>query len=187
MAVGGGVDALSCCLLAVFDLQGGTEDAEGHSRFCGGTGFGDDVDGEISVADQLQGLQHCIGREGVASEVHIRSGLLFQIIVGTLEQLDDCSCAQIAAADADDHQHIRIRLNALGCRLDALELRPVIVHRQIPPAQKVVACAGALPQGVPGRLELGNHALQLVGRKEGIQGCTIYGYHTHASFKEVEN
>ena len=50
-----------------------------------------------------------------------------------------------------DRPHFRLLdlfqpvLHGTKFRLDALELRPVIVHRQISPAQKVMARAGALP------------------------------------------
>ena len=47
--VGGGIDAPAGAIPAVPLLQQALEDAEGHGGFGGGTGLGDDVDGEVLV------------------------------------------------------------------------------------------------------------------------------------------
>ena len=100
--------------LPYFFSSSGLEDAEGHGGLGGGAGLGDDVDGEIPVAHQLQHLQQRIGGQAVAREVDVRGILFLQIIVGgASDQVDDGPGAQIGAADADDHQSLGVRLDLL--------------------------------------------------------------------------
>ena len=144
--VGGGVDALLGALLAVLLLQHGLEDTEGNGGLGGGAGLGDDVDGEVAVADDLDQLQQGVGGQTVAGEVDVGSLLLLQVIVGRGQQLHNGAGAQIGTADADDHQNLRLLLDLLGSGLDAGELLLVIVAGQSHPAGEITAGAVMLRQ-----------------------------------------
>ena len=61
---------------------------------------------------------------------------------------------QIAAADADDQQHIGIAPDPLRGGLDAQHFLGGMLRRQIQPAQIVAARAGALHQGAVGLADL---------------------------------
>ena len=97
-----------------------------------------------------------------------------------LEQLHHRPGTQIAAADADDHQHLGILLNPFRRLLDAGKFRPVIGHRQPDPAQKVLSRAGALLQGLPGHLQTGYHRGHLFPGYGVVNGCVIDS--DHAAF-----
>ena len=165
MGVGGGVDAAGGLLLAVALFQQLTEEAEGHGRFGGGAGLGDHVDGEVHALHQLHGLGQRLAAEAVADEVDVGGVLLFQVIVGGAQALDNAPGPQIGAADADDHQSLGITLDLLGRRLDAPVLRPVIVTGQMHPAGKLAAHAVAQLQMAVGDLQPGRQR-RLVGQPQ---------------------
>ena len=144
VGVGGGVDAAAGFLLAVLLLQQALEDAEGHGGLGGGAGLGDDVDGEIPVLHQLDGLDEGVGGEAVAHEVDVGGILLLQIVVGRAEQLHNSAGAQIRAADAHDHQGLRVGADLVGGLLDAGKLHLIVVTGQVDPAGEVAAGAVAL-------------------------------------------
>ena len=167
--VGGGVDALPGALLAVLLLQHLLENAEGHGGLGGGARLGDHVHREVPVADEGDGLQQGVGGQAVAGEENVGGIFLLQVIVGGAQQFDHRPGAQIGAADADDHQHLGLLLDALGRRLDAGELLLVIVPGQGHPAGEVAAGAvvlrqhsGRLPQGLlpAGQIVLGQESIQ---------------------------
>ena len=146
LAVGGGVDAPRGSLGAVLFLQQPAEKAESHRRLRGGAGLGDDVHGEILPLQQFLHLRQLVVVQPVAHEVDIGRVFLFQIIIRRAEALDDAPCPQIRAADADDHQRLRIALDLFGRRLNAPELLAVILLWQMYPAGEVTAGAGAAQQ-----------------------------------------
>ena len=163
--VGGGVDALGGPLRSVLLLQQLAEEAERHCRLCGGAGFGDDIDGEVHAVQQLHDLAHVVGGQAVAHEVDVGGVLLFQIVVGGAQALDHAPGAQIGAADADDHQRLRVRLDARCRGLDAGKLLLVVVLRQAHPAGKVAAGAVTLLQMVVGDAQAGRQR-RLVGQRD---------------------
>ena len=56
------------------------------------------------------------------------------------QKLDGCSGAQVGAADTDDQQYIRIRLDLRCCLFDAGKLILIIVHWKIDPSKEIIAC-----------------------------------------------
>ena len=176
-AVGGGVDAPGRLLWAVPLLQQLPEETEGHRRLRGGAGLGDDVDGEVHPLQQVHKLRHLVGGQAVAGEVDVGGVLLFQVIVGGAQALDDAPCAQIGAADADDHQRLRVLLNFSGRRLNAGELLPVILPGQLHPAGELAACAVTVLQMTVGQPQLGGTGL-LVGQRDKLPDMgQIHLYH----------
>ena len=141
--IGGGVDALAGFLLAVFLLQQLPEETECHGRLRGGTGFGDDIHGEIHIPHQIQYLAQCVAGETVAHKVHVGRLFLFQVIIGRTQAVDHAAGSQIAAADADDHQCLRIALDLLSGSPDPGKFLPVIRLRQMHPTGKFSAQTGA--------------------------------------------
>ena len=125
------------------------EEAEGHGGLGGGAGFGDDVDGEIVVPDEVEDLLHGVSGEAVAGKVDVGGVFFLQVVVVGAQQLDDRPGAQVAAADADDHQGLAVALDLPGGGLDARVLGLVVVPGQVHPAHEVVAPAcGLLEPGV---------------------------------------
>ena len=87
------------------------------------------------------------GAQAVAGEVDLGISLaLAHVVVGALQQLNGCPGAKVAAADADDHEHIGVIANLPGSALDAQDLLGGLPGRQILPAQKIVAAAGTVRQ-----------------------------------------
>ena len=77
-----GIDTPTGSLFAVFLLQHGFEDTEGHSWFRGSTRLRDDVDRKVPVTDEGDELQQAVSRQSIASKVNIGRVLFLQIIVG---------------------------------------------------------------------------------------------------------
>ena len=157
--VSGSVDTLTGFLLAVFLLQQFSEETECHGRLRGGTRFGDNVDGEIHIPHQIQHLAQCVTGEAVAHKVHIRRLFLFQIIIRGAQTVDHAAGSQIAAADADDHQRLRIALDLLGGSPDPGKFFPVIRLRQMHPTREFSAQAGAGLELFMGLFQTGQQCL----------------------------
>ena len=88
------------------------------------------------------------GAQTVAGKVDLGISLaLADIVVGTLQQLNGCPGAQIAAADADDHEHIGVIADLPGRALDPQDFFRGLPGGQVQPAQKIVAGAGAVGKG----------------------------------------
>jgi len=68
------------------------------------------------------------------------------IVVAALHQLNGGAGTQIAAANADNHKHIGVFPDALSSGANAADFVCFFTDRQIQPAQKVIAFAGALSQ-----------------------------------------
>ena len=167
--VGGGVDALPGPLLAVLLLQHLLENAEGHGGLSGGARLGDHVHREVPVADEGDGLQQGVGGQAVAGEEDVGGVLFLQVVVGRAQQLDHGPGPQIGAADADDHQHLGLLLDALGGRLDAGKLLLVIVPGQGHPAGEIAAGTVVLSQHGGGLLQRRLPAGQIILGQESIQ------------------
>ena len=71
-------------------------------------------------------------------------------MVGALEQLNGSPGAQVAAADADDHEHVGGLRDLLGGGTNPADFLGLLCHRQVQPAQKIVAFAAALGEGLVG-------------------------------------
>ena len=88
------------------------------------------------------------GGQAVAREVNLRIALaLADVVVRTLKQFDGGAGAEITAADANHHKHVRVAADFLSGKLNALDFLGRLGHRQVQPAQKIIAGAGALRQG----------------------------------------
>ena len=97
------------------------------------------------------------GAQAVAGEEDLRIALaLADVVVGTLEQLNGSPGAEIGTADANDHEHIGFPADFLRGHLDSADLLGCLPNGQVQPAQKVVARAGAVHQGIMG---IGNFLL----------------------------
>ena len=66
-----------------------------------------------------------------------------EIIFRGAQAVDHAAGSQIAAADADGHQCLRIALDLLGGSLDSGKFFPVICLRQMHPAGEFSAQTGA--------------------------------------------
>ena len=151
--VGGGVDALVGFFHAHLLFQQFTQYAECQRSLGGSAGLGNDVDGEALALAQADDVVQVGGADAVAAEVDL--GAIFQLVVElALDGLDDSACAQIAAADAGHHQHIRILADLCGGFLDAGELFLIIITGQIHPAEEIIARAGLCFQLVMGSFHL---------------------------------
>ena len=137
-AVGGGVDPLVGLFHAHLVFQQLAQHTEGQRGLGGGAGLGDDVDGEALALAQRDDVIQIGGADAVAAEVDLQA-VVQLVVVHTLDGLDDGACAQIAAADAGDHQNVRILTDLGSSCLDALELFLIIITGQIHPAQEVAA------------------------------------------------
>ena len=150
--VGDGVDAALGALGAVLPLQHPAQSAGGNGGFGGGAGLGDDGDGEVLALQQPGQLVPVTGAQAVACEEDLGVALaLTDIAVGTLQQLDGGTGAEVGAADADDHKYVGIAADLLRRPLDAGDLFRGLPDGQVLPAEEIVACAGAVRQsGVGG-------------------------------------
>lgn len=72
------------------------------------------------------------------------------IVHHTVHKLNGSPSAQIAAADADNHQGLGVPADPIGRLLDLVQLVFGGVGRQMIPAQKIISLAGALGQGIVG-------------------------------------
>ena len=180
--VGRGVDAALRDLGAVFLFERGLEDAEGDGGLGRGAGLGDDVHGEIAVADHGEDLRHRVGGDAVAGKIDVRGGLGQGVVVGALQKLHDGARAEIAAADADDDQRLGIGLDLRRSLLDAGEFVLVVVHRQVDPADEIVARAGAVHQRV--KRGLRRSRVRLSGIKL-LCAFKIDAYHIDRSFSKL--
>ena len=90
--------------------------------------------------------------------------------------------AEIAAADADDDQRLGIGLDLRRGLLDAGEFVLVVVHRQVDPADEIVARAGAVHQRV--KRGLRRSRVRLSGIKL-LCAFKIDAYHIDRSFSKL--
>ncbi len=102
--VGGGIDAALGTFLAILFFQHLLEKTEGDGGFGGGAGLGDNVDGEIPVADDLHDIVQVGRRNVVAGEIDFRNALFPDAVIHlALAEFDGGAGAQIGTADADHH------------------------------------------------------------------------------------
>ena len=161
-AVGGAVDALRR-LLAVAPFHHLPQHAEGQRRLGGSAGFGNDIEGDPFALAQRQDLIQVAAGKIAPGKIDGGAILTQGIIEGAAQQLDGAAGAQVAAADADDNQHIGILPDLFGRRVDARQLLFIVVPRQGQPAVEITARAGVLPQLRRGRRHLGGHAVHFMG------------------------
>ena len=102
------------------------------------------------------------GAQAIAGEIDLGIALaLAHVVVGALQQLNGCPGAKVAAADADDHEHIGVIANLPGSALDAQNLLGGLPGGQILPAQEIIAGAGAVHQGGVGLGDLFLHGQKI--------------------------
>ena len=95
------------------------------------------------------------GAQAVAGEEDLGIALtLADVVVGALQQLDGGPGAQVAAADADDHEHVAVGADPIRDGLDAEHFLGGLLSGQLQPAQEVIARAVALHQGIVGRCNI---------------------------------
>ena len=174
-----GVNTALCTLHAVFLLERSLKNAERDGRLGRRAGFGNDVHGKIAVADHGEDLRHSVGGNAVAGEINVRGVLGQSVVVRTLQQFNHGARAEIAAADANDDKRLGVRLDLLCRSLNAGELFPVVVYRQVDPADEVIACAGTVYQCVKRSLCRG--LVRLAGIKL-LRAFKIDAYHIDRSF-----
>ena len=75
--------------MAVSLLQQFAEKPERHRRLRGGAGLGDDIHGKILSGEQLLHFRKLVIVQTVAHEVNVGGILLFQVIIGGAEALND--------------------------------------------------------------------------------------------------
>jgi len=138
--VSGGIDALVGFLNAHLILQQLAQNTERQAGLGGGTGLGDDIDGELLALAQSNDIIQVAGADAVAAEVDL-GAILQLVVVQALDGLDHSAGAQIAAADAGNHQHLRVLTDLLGSFLDACKLFLVVIAGQVHPAQEIIAGA----------------------------------------------
>lgn len=175
--VGGGVDALRRARLAVLLLKPFAEEAEGDGGLGGRAGLGNDVDGEVIVADELHHLAQRGGGQTVADEVDVGGVLFLQVVVGRAQTLDHAARAEVAAADADDDKGLGVALNLFRGGENARIFRAVVLRGQADPADEIVALAAAVEELALRALETGAEDFFIGIGKEGLCVGNVDGKH----------
>ncbi len=175
--VGGGVNALRRARLAVLLLKPFAEEAEGDGGLGGRAGLGNDVDGEVIVADELHHLAQRGGGQTVADEVDVGGVLFLQVVVGRAQTLDHAARAEVAAADADDDKGLGVALNLFRGGENARIFRAVVLRGQADPADEIVALAAAVEELALRALETGAEDFFIGIGKEGLCVGNVDGKH----------
>ena len=156
--VGGSINSLCCLFLTIFLLSHFLEDTESDGRLCGGTGFGNNIYREITVADHIDQMLEIGAADAVSAVINLRRfpNLFRKVIIKTMTQeLDGSSGSQIRTADADHYQNVAVVFDLVGSFLDSCKLFFIIVHRKVDPAEEVVSSAAFLHQDIFGGLSDG--------------------------------
>ena len=140
--VGRRINSLGSALFPVLLLQDLLEYAEGDCRLGSGTGLGDHIDGEISVAHYIhQVLQ--IGRaDGITAEIDLGSLSLIlgkAVVEAVAQKLDGSSGTKIRTSDTNHKQNLGIALNLLRCSLNSGKLFFVVIDGKIDPSQEIIS------------------------------------------------
>ena len=179
--VGGGVNPALCAVFTVLLYQHVAEYAESQSRLGGCTGLGDDVYGKVLAVNEGNHLAEICRADGVADEVDL-GGVLFQTVVQRgPDSLDNCSCAEVGTADADNDEHLAVSLYLCGSLLDACEFFLVIVNGQIQPAEEVVSGAVSVYQLLMSCPDCRSDSVQLVLSNEAAE-IFVYKFKCHFRF-----
>ena len=142
LLVRGRKDALLRALAAVFLLAKLLEDTKRNGRFGRRTRFGDNIDAEVPVSDNLDQIVQIAGGNIVAGKVDLGRALRADLIVHlTVHEFDRRARAQIRAADTDHDKYVRRSADLFRRLLDARKFLPVVIFRQIQPAKKIIARA----------------------------------------------
>ena len=177
--VGRGVNAALRTLCAILFFQHLLEHAEGNRGFSRRAGLGDDVDGEVTVADNLHHVIDIGRRNVVAHKVDFGDALFTHAVVHLpLAELNGRTRAEVRAADADDHQHVAVALNFLRRLLDAGKLFLVVIHGKVEPAEEITARALAGQQFVIDCIQQGFHVRQFRRLHEAVHACG-FQFHSH--------
>ena len=177
--VGRGVNAALRALCAILFFQHLLEHAESNRGFGRRAGLGDNVDGEVTVADNLHHVIDIGRRNVVAHEVDFRDALFTHAVVHLpLAELNGRARAEVRAADADDNQHIAVALNFLRRLLDAGKLFLVVIHGKVEPAEEITARALAGQQFVIDCIQQGFHVRQFRRLHEAVHACG-FQFHSH--------
>ena len=160
------LSAILACTSVTVMAQKSTEEPQGKAivQVFGNfhAGFGDDSHGEILALQQMLQLVPCPGGQGVAGEVDLGVALaLADIVVAALHQFNGGSGAQVAAADADDHENIGVFPDPIGAGLNAAHFFRFLGGGQRQPTQKIAAGTGAFQQRLVGLGDLCLHAQQI--------------------------
>ena len=140
LLVRGRKDALLRALAAVFFLAKLLEDTKRNGRFGRRTRFGDNIDAEIPVSDDLHEIVQIAGGNIVAGKVDLGRTLRADLIVHlTFHKFDRRARAQIRAADTDHDKYVRRSADLFRRLLDVRKFLPVVIFRQIQPAEKIIA------------------------------------------------
>ncbi len=135
-----GKNAFLCALLAILLFAQLLKNAECNCRLGGSARFGNNIDAEIAVANDLDDIIYCTRADVVADEIDLRNTFRANAVVHLTEAEFDCRTrAQIRSADADDNQYITALLNLFRRLLNACKLFLIIFNRKIDPAEEVVS------------------------------------------------
>src|SRR5690606_7424843 len=138
---------------------------ESDRRFGGRSRFGNHIDTDLLILQQLQEMGRVNGAEVMADKINLRSLSLFPgklVVKAVIQHLQRRAGTQIGTADADHHERIGIGPDATGGLLDPGELFPVVVRGEIHPSEKIAAHSRAAVQHLLGRLDKGFQLLDFV-------------------------
>ncbi len=153
--IGGGENSLGGAFLAVFLDQKITEYAECDCGLGGGTRLGNDVDADILILADIEDILKVSGADILSDEIDIGGILLFIVVIVAVDEFDCGACAELRAADTDYDQHVAHTAD-LFCRLlDLGSFLAVIVLGKLDPAEKIVALAGLVAEGLMSGYDLG--------------------------------
>ena len=149
--IGHRVNAAVATVGAVFPLQHPSQATEGDGRLRGSAGLGNDDDGKILAFQQSHQFVPVPGAQIVAGKINLGiTPALIHIVIGTLEQFDGRSGAQVRAANAHHHAGIGLVFDLVRRLLDPLHLFGGFPHRQIQPAKIVASRTGTLGESLMG-------------------------------------
>ena len=153
--VGDGHDALLGSLHAVFLLAVLFQDAESQGGFGGRARLGDHHHGVVAGVENVQQIVEVVLVDVVAGVEDVR---VFALHVGgerVLQRLDDSAGAEVGAADADHHDHLRL-FNQIGRnRFKVYDFLLRHIARKRDPAEEVVAATGLVQRGLERGLSVG--------------------------------
>ena len=156
--IGGAPDPAGS-LAAISPLHQFQNQPERNGRLGGGTGFGDDIDGDLPAFTPGENLREMGGTHIVAEEQHFGA-------IGTGQEVQCGLGTEIGAADADHQQDVRLFPDCPGCGFHSREEFLSGITREGAPALGLsVRGVQALPRcrkpsGVRVQFRLGNKAAQ---------------------------
>ena len=140
------IDTLCSLCLAVFLLQHLLEDTECDCRLGCRTGFGNDIDREITVADDIHQVCDVGAADAVSCKINFRClayRLRSHVVEVMTQELNCRSCSKIRTTDTDYYQYLAVALDLLCCLFDSCELFFIIIRRKVDPSEEIIACSVA--------------------------------------------